>query len=116
MNENDKAILKSLLTKLSAVRMTLNDEEQAVLDLLVQGSLVEVEAHRMERRVDEGRYPKADEVVAHRLEHRIDDAREPKADEVVAHRVDEGRYPKADEASRFVIYFDAELEAYQIKP
>ncbi len=45
MNENSKDTLKSLLTKLSAVRVTLTDEEQLFMDRLILSSKEEVTAN-----------------------------------------------------------------------
>lgn len=41
----DRETLKSLLIKLSAVRVTLSDDEQALLDQLLLGGGHEVEGH-----------------------------------------------------------------------
>jgi hypothetical protein len=47
MTENLHDILKSLLTKLSAVRVTLTDPEQSLLDQLILGSNEEVAAQAL---------------------------------------------------------------------
>jgi hypothetical protein len=44
MTEKMEEVLKSLLSKLSAVRVTLTDQEQALLDQLILGSPAEVAA------------------------------------------------------------------------
>ena len=51
MNKNTQKVIESVLKQLSAVRITMSDEEQAVLDSMVLRSQVgkaisEVEAHR----------------------------------------------------------------------
>jgi hypothetical protein len=89
MDVNDRQVLNSLLTKLSAVRMTLSDEEQVLLD--------EVVAHRFAK--VEAAVADADEVQAHRFAKVEAVAAE--ADEVQAHG--------------FEIFYDDQLEAYRIR-
>jgi hypothetical protein len=77
MKTLDQATTKSLLSKLSAVRMTLSDDEQALLDQMVQNPLTEVAAHILRYAPEEAGKRGPDEVAAH--------ARSMDAAEVVAH-------------------------------
>jgi hypothetical protein len=92
MNAKGRIYMKSLLAKLSAMRATLSDEERVLLDQMILGSQAEVSAHRLGRAV-ESLASGPDEVAAHRVPLG--------ADEVAARGI--------------VIYYDPELEAYQIK-
>ncbi len=81
---DEKVIAKALFKKLSALRATLSDEEQALLDRMVEGEF-DVEAHlRVQPAADERRpIPDADE----RRPFPATDERRPKpdADEAAAH-------------------------------
>jgi hypothetical protein len=98
MNAKGRIYMKSLLAKLSAMRVTLGDEERVLLDQMILGSQAEVGAHRLGRAV-ESLASGPDEVAAHRV---------PGAEEAAARGAGEMRLG-------FVIYYDPELEAYQIK-
>ena len=87
---DEKVVAKGLFKKLSALRATLSDEEQALLDRMVEGEY-EVEAHRRiqpvadDRRpipdADERRpIPVADEAAAHRRIQPAADDRRPNPD------------------------------------
>ena len=58
-----KQVVNRVVSKLTALRMTLNDEERIVLDSIVVSSPDEVVAHRYIK-ANEG---EEDEVVAHRF-------------------------------------------------
>jgi cbb3-type cytochrome oxidase cytochrome c subunit len=132
--------MKSLLSTLSAVRATLNDEEQALLDSFILGEAVaharaskmekaqlpdadEVVAHARASKMEKAQLPDADEVVAHARASKMEKAQLPDADEVVAHarasKMEKAQLPDADEvvahAMPFAITFDPEVEAYLIK-
>ena len=116
MNAKGRIYMKSLLAKLSAMRVTLSVEEQVLLDQMILGSQAEVGAHRAIRRADESLAGGPDEVAAHMVAREADEVATHRmplgADEVAAHRMPLG----AEEAAqRIVIYYDPELEAYQIK-
>ena len=66
MNVMGQKAMESLLAKLSAVRVTLSDEEQVLLDQLILGAQDEVAAHSMVRR-PEAVTRDADEVAAHNM-------------------------------------------------
>ena len=53
---DEKVVAKGLFKKLSALRATLSDEEQALLDRMVEGEY-EVEAHRRIQPVADDRRP-----------------------------------------------------------
>ena len=126
MNAQDRAAMKALLAKLSAVRMTLADEEQALLDGLVLSRPAEVAAHRMAQAADLKADPAVADVAAHRMAQAADLKADPAVDEVAAHRMAQAADLKADPAvadvaahrmaQAFEIIFDTEMEAYQIKP
>jgi len=62
---DEKQTAKVLFKKLSALRATLSDDEQTLLDALVQGEY-EVSAHGMTAKAAAGRvYQDADEAAAH---------------------------------------------------
>ena len=62
---DEKQVAKALFKKLSALRATLSDDEQALLDTVVQGEY-EVSAHGMTAKAATGRvYQDADEAAAH---------------------------------------------------
>ena len=67
MNADSIVVMQGLLKKLSAVRMTLSDEERALLDQLIEGSQVDVEAHAKAFSPDAAKAMDADEVVAHTM-------------------------------------------------
>ena len=62
---DEKVIAKALFKKLSALRATLSDDEQALLDRMVEGEF-DVEAHRRAQ-------PAADTKVAFRVVYNADD-------------------------------------------
>jgi hypothetical protein len=100
MNKFDKAVMRSLLAKLSAVRITLEDEEQALLDQLILGSQAEVSLHNMKpaatpgpeealtRRAHPAVTPGPDEVQAHSMKP----AAAPGPEEVLKSRLTPGLY------------------------
>lgn len=92
MNTKGRIYMKSLLAKLSAMRVTLSDEERVLLDQMILGSQAEVGAHRFVGRADESLAGGPDEVAAHKIAQGAEKA-----------------------AQRFVFYYDAQLKAYQIK-
>ena len=128
--------LNSLLSKLSSVRATLSDDEQALLDELLLGAPDDVKGHlRMASDKDEFR-AYADETEAHlRMASDKDEARgaffayETEAHLRMASDKDEARGAlfAPDEAVAHIqqpgplappwveIYFDPDIEAYQIK-
>ena len=118
MNVQEKAIMKSILTKLSALRVTLDDDEQEVLDQLILGSPAEVEAHRFVRSSpDEARLEGPDEVAAHQM--RVVNRSvtfEGDEGEVMAHAMPEAAF----KSSRFVknkwieISINPETKFYQV--
>jgi hypothetical protein len=75
MSENMKDVLKSLLSKLSAVRVTLTDEEQFLLDQLVLSSREEVQAHYRAYVPDEAKSFDADEARAMAKQFTPDEAK-----------------------------------------
>lgn len=100
---DEKAVSKALFKKISALRVTLTDEEQEMLDQIVSGDY-EVNAHRMTNA--EGRVAMDDKVVTQRsiaLNSRI--AAEP--DEVMAHAM----------TSRvaFRVTYDGEKKVYLVQ-
>ena len=101
MSENLKDTLKSLLTKLSAVRVTLSDEEQALLDQLILSSRDEVQAHAKFYAPDEAKAMGADEAKAMALKYSPDEAKAMGADEAKAmalkYSPDEAKAMGADE-------------------
>ena len=102
MDENLKDTLKSLLTKLSAVRVTLTDEEQSLLDQLILSSKEEVQAHYKAFAPDEAKAYGADEARAMHLQYKPDEAKAMEADEARAmhlqYKPDEAKAMGADEA------------------
>jgi hypothetical protein len=97
--------LKSLLTKLSAVRVTLSDQEQSLLDQLILGSEAEVKAQSMKViSPDQARATTADEARANAMKVvSPDQARATEADEARANAMkvvspDQARATEADEA------------------
>lgn len=90
MNAKGRIYMKSLLAKLSAMRVTLSDEEQELLDQMIIGSQAEVNAH---------------------MTFHAEESLAGGPDEVTAHKVMQG----AEEAAQsFVINFDPELKTYRI--
>ena len=65
MNQIMLDTTQGLLKKLTAVRMTLSDEERAILDRMVLGTQFEVEAHGIARGPEEKIQRGTDEVIAH---------------------------------------------------
>jgi hypothetical protein len=116
MNAKGRIYMKSLLAKLSAMRVTLGDEERVLLDQMILGSQAEVGAHRSGL-AEESLASEPDEVAAHRSALGADEVAAHRsalgADEVVAHRSALGANRTA--ARGIIIYYDPELEAYQIK-
>ena len=91
MNQIMLDTMQELLKKLTAVRMTLSDEERAILDKMVVGAQLEVEAHGMARGPEEKMQRGADEVEAHRMATGPDELLWKDApDEVEAHRMATG--------------------------
>ena len=122
MSENSKDVLKSLLSKLSAVRVTLTDDEQFLLDQLLLSSREEVQAHyrayvpdeakafgaddarAMAKAVapDEAKVMGADEARAMAKQFKPEEARALGAEEAFAHRLlipVEARALEADEVT-----------------
>ncbi|MCO6451634.1 MAG: hypothetical protein J5I90_12680, partial [Caldilineales bacterium] len=99
---------KRVLKKLSALRATLSDEEQVILDGYILDSASEVTAHSMTERITPGVTPAADagpdEMMAHSMTERITPGVTPAADagpdEMMAHsmteRITPGVTPAAD--------------------
>ncbi|NJD58869.1 MAG: hypothetical protein FIA98_05660, partial [Anaerolineae bacterium] len=74
MTENLNENLRSLLIKLSAVRVTLTDAEQSLLDQLILGSEAEVKAQALKFQApDEVKMTGADEVKAQVLKFQAPD-------------------------------------------
>ena len=69
MDIKQEQAIKRLLKKLSALRVTLNNDERKFLDELVIGSANEVTAHSMKVNPAKApaKAPEADEVVAHSM-------------------------------------------------
>src|SRR4030065_320887 len=109
MTENLKDTLKSLLTKLSAVRVTLTDEEQSLLDQLILSSSEEVQAHYKVSAPDEARAFGADEARAMALKYQPDEAKAMGADEAKAmalkYQPDEAKALYVDEAKAMALQF-----------
>ena len=102
MTENLNYNLKSLLTKLSAVRVTLTDEEQSLLDQLILSSKAEVHAHYRKFASDEGKAMEADEARAASLNFKPDEGKAMEADEARAaslnFKPDEGKVSGSEAA------------------
>ncbi|HOU41310.1 MAG TPA: hypothetical protein PK829_08585, partial [Promineifilum sp.] len=83
---DEKQTAKALFKKLSALRATLSDDEQALLDALVQGEY-EATAHGMTAKAATGRvYQDADEAAAHGMTAKASAGRVTHdADEAAAH-------------------------------
>ncbi len=90
MDTKKTQTLKRLLKKLSALRATLSDDEQAVLDQIIFSQSADVEAHRQDPRLD----PRLDPRYDPRLDPRLDPKAQPGTD-VEAHRLD----PRLDHVS-----------------
>ncbi len=140
MNVQYQKSMQVLLGKLSAVRVTLSDEEQVLLDWLLQGARTfnadEVVAHGVIRKPEEAVSRDADEVMAHGVIRGPEEAVSRDADEVFAHGVirgpEEAISRDADEvfahgvirgpeesvvrgAGTVTIIYDPEREAYTLQ-
>ncbi len=110
---DEKQTAKVLFKKLSALRATLSDEEQALLDALVQGEY-EVSAHGMTAKAATGRvFQDADEAAAHGMTAKAATGRVfQDADEAVAHlRVQ----PAADAKVTYRVVYNPDDEAYNVE-
>ena len=96
MDAKDQETLHELLKKLSAVRVTLSDEEQTLLDWLIQGSRAEFNA---------------DEVKAQSMKFRPEGVKQMGPDEVKAQSMKFG--PDQTKVATVTIIYDPELEAYR---
>jgi len=128
MNIQFQKSLQSLITKLSAVRVTLSDDEQVIMDWLIQIprselNADEVEAHVIQRGILRGSEQAiqrgADEVEAHAIQRGIlrgsEQAIQRGADEVEAHAIQRGSEEGVMRGvEMFKIFYDPELEAYRI--
>lgn len=121
---DEKAVAKGLFKKLSALRATLSDDEQALLDKMLEGEY-DVEAHlriqpaaderRITKGADERRITKgADEAEAHlRIQPAADDRwPSPEADEAVAHKK---APPAADAKAAFRVIYNPDDETYLVE-
>jgi len=130
---DEKAVAKGLFKKLSALRATLSDDEQALLDKMLEGEY-DVEAHlriqpaaderritkgaderRITKGADERRITKgADEAEAHlRIQPAADDRWPcPEADEAVAHKK---APPAADAKAAFRVIYNPDDETYLVE-
>lgn len=124
---DEKAVATGLFKKLSALRATLSDEEQALLDRMVEGEF-DVEAHlRVQPAADDRRpNPDADEAAAHlRVQPAADERRpNPRADEAdrrfkaldddeaVAHKK---APPAADAKVAFRVIYNPDDETYLVE-
>jgi len=120
--------MKRLLKKLSAMRATLSDEEQELLDQIVLLPNEDVEAHRLDPRYDPRLDPKydprkdpaAEDVEAHKLDPRYDPRLDPKydprkdpaAEDVEAHKLD----PRYVSRKDFRISWDGKKQTYTLIP
>jgi hypothetical protein len=103
MTENIKDTLKSLLAKLSAVRVTLTDAEQSLLDQLILSSSAEVQAHAHKAySKDEAKAYEADEARAMAKAFKPEEAKAMDTDEAramaKAYKPDEAKSYDADES------------------
>jgi hypothetical protein len=99
MDTKKEQTMKRLLKKLSALRATLSDDEQELLDQLIMTPGADVEAHRLDPRYDP------------RLDPRLDPKAQPGAD-VEAHRLDPRAFPRVV----FKIEFDLKKQVYKLIP
>jgi hypothetical protein len=102
---NETAATKQVLKKLSALRATLTDEEQAVLDSMIISGEDDVAAHSM--RVTERVYKDEDDANAHAM--RVTERVYKDEDDAMAHALPEG----AKLQPRIV--FNPETEVYYIE-
>jgi hypothetical protein len=140
MDEKQIQVMNRLLKKLSAMRATLSNEEQELLDQIVVFPQAEVEAHRydprydpradprQDPRFDPQKQPGADEVEAHRYDPRADPRQDPRydpqkqpwADEVEAHQktpsADSRAVPRQTPQPDYRIIFDAKTQVYKMTP
>jgi len=131
MTENLHDILKSLLTKLSAVRVTLTDPEQSLLDQLILGSNEEVAAQALKMTKPVATSPdevaaqalkmtkpvatSPDEVKANRLLF-LEEAKQSDTDEVSAHSMPATMLPKLGIQNPMwvMIIYDPRMECYKV--
>ena len=99
--------LNRLIKKLSAVRVTLNNDERAILDKMVTGATIEVKTHAMADKAqlasqDASSAAKA-EVVSHAMADKIQPASQDAASmakaEVVSHAMADKIQPASQDAS-----------------
>ena len=107
MDENMKNTLASLLVKLSAVRVTLTDAEQSLLDQLILSSPAEAQAMVLQSQSVSTRLMGADEVKAASLASqvvstRVSDADEVKASALAAQKVS-AKMTEADETAAMAL-------------
>ena len=119
MNVQYQKSMQVLLGKLSAVRVTLSDEEQVLLDWLIQGARTfnadEVMAHGVIRGPEQAISRDADEVFAHGVIRGPEEAVSRDADEVMAHGVIRGPDQSVIRgAGTVTIIYDPEREAYTV--
>ncbi len=116
MAKTSKSATQSVLTKLSALRTTLTNAEQAVLDSIVlAGAADEVVAHQMQTKVSGAKVsgskvsgskstpsaaPEPDEVVAHQMQTKISGAKV------------SGTKVSGSKSTPISIAFDAETQQY----
>jgi hypothetical protein len=117
MNAKDQENLQELLKKLSAVRVTLSDDEQTLLDWLIQGSRAEfkadeVEAHRFMAPKPAPATGPDEAMHANIFKNQPQPAPTPGPDEAMHANVLQSRAQTTKPASIILIY-DPELEAYR---